>query len=457
MKGFYGSAMKDLQLRGRHPQGGLTLMTNVVIHNPSNMSIVLPFLAIDVHLMNGTIAHPMIVGEMSRSNVTLVPGNNSLVLDGRIPTPKNSEERSLLSSFISSYLRGEEIPIMCVGSPRAQDYLPTWLYKTMLNVSIPLMIKRNQQFSHVMDTLSKGNDFIRKVQKLELDMNFLNSSDKRTGYSIPIPNGDLIIQVVSPFPETTVSFKSISVDSQLFFFHENSTRMHVGRFLLSKIPAYSRQLKNETGIIVVRVDQWNPDSHVYLDASETESTRAHLETFFNLALDKSRMKILMKGTVNASVVIDGFGDNEIELNSLPIKFTHILSGLGSIRTNPVLRPAISQFDVINVSPDGHGLLLSAHVQFFNPSSIALRLPTIEFTVRDADENDIGFVKTISDEGGMFLTRGENVLSVKGEIRETIAGSRLSKILSNYVAGLYFLFLLTYSSREHNKFKFESNR
>ncbi|KAJ3385371.1 hypothetical protein HDU80_000693 [Chytriomyces hyalinus] len=123
---------------------GIHVVTTAEVSNPSTITIDIGSAAFDL-MYNGVV-----IGALGSSNTVLVPGANSLNLDGRM----KSGDSSLLSGLFTTFLTGGGLKATAVGkSSTVNNQQPSWLNKAIKSLSLPVSLPSPQLSSPIVSNL----------------------------------------------------------------------------------------------------------------------------------------------------------------------------------------------------------------------------------------------------------------------------------------------------------------
>eukprot|EP00735_Rhodelphis_limneticus_P004875 TRINITY_DN1652_c0_g1::TRINITY_DN1652_c0_g1_i1::g.17698::m.17698 TRINITY_DN1652_c0_g1::TRINITY_DN1652_c0_g1_i1::g.17698 ORF type:complete len:1060 (+),score=345.35,DUF3712/PF12505.3/3.7e+02,DUF3712/PF12505.3/1.1e-16,DUF3712/PF12505.3/1.3e-09,DUF3712/PF12505.3/1e-09,DUF3712/PF12505.3/7.4e+03,LEA_2/PF03168.8/24,LEA_2/PF03168.8/97,LEA_2/PF03168.8/5.5e+03,LEA_2/PF03168.8/89,LEA_2/PF03168.8/3.3e+03,LEA_2/PF03168.8/7.4e+02,LEA_2/PF03168.8/1.1,LEA_2/PF03168.8/45 TRINITY_DN1652_c0_g1_i1:113-3292(+) len=320
MGGLSDVTIGKIDLPANHPDGGVILLTDMILRNPSDTAMVVGDVIFDVMYKGKYMA------TLKAADTTLAPGANALKLEGRLLPAQ--EDLEIAGEFFSQYLNGQDSIIHAVGSDACTDmatYPIAWVQNAIRSLDI--------------ETVFPGGDF-----DIMGDINIQNLKVGFDSNDQPITSGTFTAAYALPFGfPVTITAVSLKIE---YFYNEMSFGFMYVPFMSVTQP--------ETGLLLVNLDS------VPLTVSDAQ--KPGFTEFVFAVLNTTNIALRLRGSIDARAMTN-FG--EITITGMALDKPVALIGTNAFRTSPI---EVTRVDILD-GPTEIDLSLVSDMSIFNPSNV----------------------------------------------------------------------------------------
>ncbi|CAG8491085.1 2593_t:CDS:2 [Paraglomus occultum] len=388
MNNFPSVTIKSFNAPSNHPSGGIAIVIDSNLVNPSPVGVVLGDLFFDVVYLNQT------VGEVSATDVTLVSGDNPLTLSGRLIPQNTTAGLAAVSDMFSKYIAGDNATTTVVATlvkPSDGGAPISWLQNAFQGTRMDVVLEGANNLTIISGVSLNTMDLVFTANNAYSP----TASSSSLGATFSIPFG---------FPLT---MKQIS---------QNITIYGGGKALADlNTPYAAAQGDSTSGQLTSSIA---PVPLVVVPGSEGafNDFSTHLTTDSSVAM-------LMKGTASS---IAGTAIGDVEIKGIKLSVQSSLTGLQGLQTKPVV---INSLSVTGGTTDHMNIQLS--VTLFSPSNVKITMGDVSF--------DLLFQNKLIGEvlmNNFTLDRGSNtrqiITNFAPQGADAIAAGRT--LLDNFILG-----------------------
>jgi hypothetical protein len=388
MQNFPSVRIDSFNAPAEHPDGGIEIEIISTLGNPSPINVQLGDIVFDVEYLGH------IVGEVGATGITLVSGDNKLVLKGRLIPQNNTEALAAVGDLFSKFITGQNATTNVIAKSVRPDNASepiSWLQSAFKGTRLSVVLEGGKDLKII-----NGVD----LNALDLQFNtedqytpLASSSSLTAGFSIPFG-----------FP---LEMKQISQEITLFDGDKELASLS-SPFTAAK--GDSKSGKIETSFAPTPFKVAKGSEELFDDFSR------------RLTIEKS-VSLGMKGVAN-SIAKTPVGD--VEIKGIKFEVQTTLPGIEGLKTKPTTVNSL-----VVTGGTAENMLIDLSVTLFNPSNVKIDMGDVAF---DLFFQGQPMGKVIMEK--FVLDRGDNNVKVIAQFgpKGDEANKAGRELLNNFISG-----------------------
>ncbi|KAI7859248.1 hypothetical protein BDC45DRAFT_553635 [Circinella umbellata] len=385
MGGFPEVSIQSFQLPGDDPNGGIKVELGTILTSPSPVGVQLGTIKMAIGYEGVDL------GEVSADDITLVKGNNSILLKGTLKPQSDPTNLEKVGVLFSNYVSGKMSQTSAVGVSAAPDGTNSigWLSEGFQSVRLNVGLG-----------VDKPLEIIKSVNMGYLDLSFSPDTPYAPVLSAPQINAGFEI----PFG-FSLDITEVKQDLQM-------ANKETGSFATISAPFVPAQSNQEAGQLLFAM------TNDTIQAIEGQEDAFDDYTFSLTALESYTFQVKGEATTKTATPI-----GNITLGGISLDVPTSLKGMQFLNSTPTI---INSLDV--TGGETNHMNLAINVTMSNPSDFSIYTGDVSFDMK-AENTVLGSVTL----GQLKLNRGDNtvVATAAFDPKSSQVGQNL---LSTFVMG-----------------------